>query len=508
MIKVTRALRIGSRINQGTSGSVLFVDANGKIAQDNSNLFWDDTNNRLGVGTNTPGNILDLRQATLPIHLFSQTNPITSATDEEYARIEFRSEDRAPLTGIKTGAYISVKTDGWQSSGTTRQGSKLEFHVQNAFSGDNLLNAPLALQRTSLGDTVGLAVIDTQRPTIEFIRDSDVTILRNVHNINEVLNGSNRGDFVLKVPATKKILFGTDDSSATTFYMEDGKIGIGETSPLAKLHIDTGATTTIGQIIKAVAAQTADLSQWRNSAGTVLLEVQADGELGLIQDSKKIYWGAGRDFSAYYDGVDAYLKSNEVSASDLKVTCGANKTIELQNVVYEDLSLPLDSARVPAANAPSWETFVGNLNAYAYEVDDYQEFTTELLHGYKTGSTFEFHVHGALNAALAAGDETVKFEIEYSIADMDATDGLGDVFPATTTINAEFTVPNGTADLTNIFISIGTDATGSFDIGATIKGRIRRIASSGTELVGDIFVTQVGVHYERNTMGSRQQTAK
>jgi len=38
-----------------TSGSVLFAKANGNIGQDNANLFWDDTNNRLIIGTsNTP----------------------------------------------------------------------------------------------------------------------------------------------------------------------------------------------------------------------------------------------------------------------------------------------------------------------------------------------------------------------------------------------------------------------------------------------------------------------
>jgi len=169
--------------------------------------------------------------------------------------------------------------------------------------------------------------------------------------------------------------------------------------------------------------------------------------------------------------------------------------------------LPLDSARIPAVNAPNWESFVGNLNAYAYQVNDFQEFTTEMQHGYKTGSTFDFHIHGALNAVPAV-NQTVKFEIEYSIADYNPSTGLGDVFPAPTTIAAEATIPAATADLSNVYMSIGINATGSFGIGATIKGRIRRIASAGTELVGDIFVTQVGVHYEIDTVGSRTSTAK
>jgi len=42
-----------------TSGSVLFSNGT-TIAQDNANFFWDDTNNRLGIGTNAPAYKLDV----------------------------------------------------------------------------------------------------------------------------------------------------------------------------------------------------------------------------------------------------------------------------------------------------------------------------------------------------------------------------------------------------------------------------------------------------------------
>jgi len=43
-----------------TQGSVPFIGAAGLITQDNTNLFFDDTNNRLGINTNTPSNNLDV----------------------------------------------------------------------------------------------------------------------------------------------------------------------------------------------------------------------------------------------------------------------------------------------------------------------------------------------------------------------------------------------------------------------------------------------------------------
>lgn len=43
-----------------TPGSLLFAGASGVYAQDNANLFWDDTNNRLGIGTALPSAALDV----------------------------------------------------------------------------------------------------------------------------------------------------------------------------------------------------------------------------------------------------------------------------------------------------------------------------------------------------------------------------------------------------------------------------------------------------------------
>jgi len=47
-------LRGPIRITSFTQGSVPFIGAEGLVTEDNSNLFWDDSNDRLGIGTSTP----------------------------------------------------------------------------------------------------------------------------------------------------------------------------------------------------------------------------------------------------------------------------------------------------------------------------------------------------------------------------------------------------------------------------------------------------------------------
>jgi len=54
LIGIASSLTVGSTTaTSGTVGSVLFVGTGPVVQQDNANLFWDDTNNRLGIGINS-----------------------------------------------------------------------------------------------------------------------------------------------------------------------------------------------------------------------------------------------------------------------------------------------------------------------------------------------------------------------------------------------------------------------------------------------------------------------
>lgn len=175
--------------------------------------------------------------------------------------------------------------------------------------------------------------------------------------------------------------------------------------------------------------------------------------------------------------------------------------------VFEDIVINLSAARVPAANAPTWSGFISNLNAYTYGLNDFQEFSAEIMHSYKEGSLIEFHAHGATNGQEGL-DKTIKFEIEYEIVDNNTSGDWGDTYTGTTLMNGQITIPSGTADKTAWAIDVGDDITGNFLQGASVVGRVRRIASTGTEPVANPFVIQLGMHIEQDTVGSRTELTK
>lgn len=65
---------------QFTAGSVVFAGASGVYGQDNANLFWDDTNNRLGIGTATPSTVLHALGTTEQLRLAYDGSNYLSAT--------------------------------------------------------------------------------------------------------------------------------------------------------------------------------------------------------------------------------------------------------------------------------------------------------------------------------------------------------------------------------------------------------------------------------------------
>lgn len=106
-----------------TEGSVLFGGADGNIAEDNSNFFWNDTSNLLGIGLNAPASKLhiDAGNATASSLQFSAgTTTGQTATDGFHVGI---ASDGSAEIRQREGLAISFFTNNTQRGQITATGS-------------------------------------------------------------------------------------------------------------------------------------------------------------------------------------------------------------------------------------------------------------------------------------------------------------------------------------------------------------------------------------------------
>jgi hypothetical protein len=193
--RTTRAFRIGSRINGSTPGSLLFIDLNKKIAEDNSNLFWDDINNRLGVGTNSPNSALEI-------------NGVIAVSDGTVGAPAFTFTNDTNLGFFRKSADRMIVAAGGGTIGT--------FYGAGFASGDGTGTKAL------IARSIGSATV----PNFTFTSDQNTGM------------GASGADAISFITGGVSALF--VDSSQN--------IGIGTIAPVEHLEIEDDNVTTILQI--------------------------------------------------------------------------------------------------------------------------------------------------------------------------------------------------------------------------------------------------------------------
>lgn len=98
---ISSGITIGTTaITSGTVGRVLFEGA-GNVVQESANLFWDNTNGRLGIGTSSPLQSLDIVTSSITSYPRIRTTSTASNTD-----VGLRFQDGTTGTGNGDGLYI------------------------------------------------------------------------------------------------------------------------------------------------------------------------------------------------------------------------------------------------------------------------------------------------------------------------------------------------------------------------------------------------------------------
>lgn len=100
LAKRLNTLEAQDKVGNFTAGSILFAGSDGSITQDNSGLFWDDSNNRLGIGTASPGTPLEVAGVIRTTSVFQSLVEMAAANTVTSAIELYRRTTGTAATGL------------------------------------------------------------------------------------------------------------------------------------------------------------------------------------------------------------------------------------------------------------------------------------------------------------------------------------------------------------------------------------------------------------------------
>jgi len=227
-------------------------------------------------------------------------------------------------------------------------------------------------------------------------------------------------------------------------------------------------------------------------------------------DYTLIFDGETNDFTITYmedeDRLDFDGAVRIGGASDY-TEVESDGTVEFNGnaTVWNDANVGAVNLTLPASGQPDEDEFVDEggsdtgITTWAYAIGEKSSGSIEIPHDYKEGSDIYFHIHWQGIAAPAGGTDNVNWQLTYTVGQINET------LDAATTITKEIAIDTQYDFKLSDFAAItGTN----FNIGDQFLFTIERIAASADDYAGDCLVATVGLHYECDTVGSRQITTK
>lgn len=227
-----------------TTGSILFSDSSGQHAQDNSNLFWDDTNNILGLGTTSFSNGERLKLAKTytdtasasyyAINSSPTANPASASSGLFYGVRASMGSTGAQEIARLVGGYFQVFHNNTATSGlglTEAFGGHFEFDNANTGKISSAYAGTFRAKNSSTG-TIGSSYgVHIARPA--GTASGTVTNTYGLYVDNQTSAAGTQTNLpfgIHQVGTADRNYFGS-------------KVGIGITSPTASLHLQAGTAT-------------------------------------------------------------------------------------------------------------------------------------------------------------------------------------------------------------------------------------------------------------------------
>ena len=238
---------------------------------------------------------------------------------------------------------------------------------------------------------------------------------------------------------------------------------------------------------------TADTFTWNTNAGFLDGEVELMEltEAGVLTITGALVVGDGG--TTHYTQFDT----------------GGFQTMHGTALNYEDIRVPMSTAKRLGNSDPDWELFADDgagstgvhVQAFAAGTEQELEFTVQIPHAWSLGTNVNAHVHWS-PSSTDTGDVTWK--LEFTLAAKDGT------FGNTTTLSV--TTPGDGTDRKHQYAVLGDIDLSSFtadtDISIILTCRVYRDVADGDDYADDAFLHEVDFHMAMDTIGSRALLTK
>ena len=226
----------------------------------------------------------------------------------------------------------------------------------------------------------------------------------------------------------------------------------------------------------------------------------AQGQLAFW-DAEKEQWVPLEEI--FWDDTAKTLRIGDATDN---LTVEADGTIVFNGTatVWNDVNIGAGTLSGPPGLQPGIVNFVDENGAdtgiatFGLAVGEGLSGSLEIPHSYKEGSDIFFHVHWQ-GIAAPTGTDNVKFQLTYTVGQFETTLNAATVITLETAFDTQYESKRSDfAAITGI----------NFDMGNQFLFTLERVVADGDAYGGEALLGTIGVHFEEDTVGSRQIATK